>query len=339
MQKLQQLWEKKFFRVAAYMVFAVVSFLIFLLITFPSDRVGDIAANQIEEVLDHQYDVSVSDLRFWRMSGIQMRGVRLQERTAGQMDGDEERGLTIRLDQIAARFSPFRSLLNRGPTVRFQADVGGGERVTGTFAQVGTDQQVEVSMNRLDLRDSTLIDSLLGVRIFGNLDGDVDLQIDGTTGLATGGNIHLAGEQIMLDETTLQLDMVPFITELELPSTNFGNLDVNLDFEETDAGTVIHFEEFTIRGRDIQAQVWGDITLTPQGGQPNLQMRLQFNEEYVTEHGLDAYINMGDFREGRYEGEDGHWYGFEMSGTFGDVDFGGSVEAGQGPGAGGGDDE
>lgn len=329
-------WEKKFFRVAAYIGFAVVSFFIFFLWTFPTDRVGDIAANQIEAALDYEYDVSITDMGFWRLTGIQARGIRLQERAGGDQSADEDaRGMTIRLERLAGRFSPLRSLLNRGPTASFQVDVGGRETVRGTFAQSGPEQLVTVSMNSLDLQQSTLISSLLGVRILGDLDGDIDLTINPATGLATGGHVSLTGQQITLGQTTLEMDMIPFLTELELPTTSFGNLDVHLDFEETEQGSRVNFEQFTIRGRDIQADVWGHIDLNPRGGQPDLKMRLQFNQEYVTEHGLAPYLNVSDVRDGELQTDDGHWYGFEMSGSFDNVDFGGSTDAAQGPGASG----
>lgn len=338
-QKLRDWWEKKFFRVVAYMAFAVVSFFIFLLWTFPDHRVVDITANQIEEALEHRYEVSIREMSFWRLTGIEMSGVSLQERTPQIDNGDGGMALTIRLEQLAGRFSPLRSLLNRGPTASYRIDIGGGEAITGTAAQTGAEQKVTVSMNGLDLQQSTLIDSLLGVRILGTLDGDVDLTVDPATGLASRGHVDLRGEQITLGATTLETEFIPFLTQLELPTTSFGHMDVRLDFEDTADGSRIHFEEFTIRGRDIQAEAWGHIDMTPRGGQPDIGLRLQVNQEYVTEHDLGAVFNISEFREGEFEADDGHWYGFELTGRFDDPDFRGSRDAARGPGAGGDEEE
>ena len=339
MQELvREWWEKKFFRVVAYLGFGLLSFALFLFWTFPDHRIKEITANQAELLLDHEYEVSISDMGFWRLTGVQMKGVNLEERVEpgnpsladGEMPDQIGGGLTVRLEQLAARFSPLRSLLNQGPAATFRADVGGGV-VRGQFVQSGNDQNIEFSFNNLDLQESTFLDSLLGVRLLGALDGDVELAIDASTGLVSGGRVELTGEQVTLGATTLEMDAIPFLTELDLPTTSFGNVDVVLDIEETEQGARVNFERFEIRGRDIQAEVWGDIELTPRGGQPRVEMRLQLNQEYVSEHGLDRILTMSDFREGLYESAEGNWYGFVISGQFGDINFSGSRTAAQGP--------
>lgn len=329
--RLRNWWDKRFFRVGAYVAFAFVSFLVFLLMTFPDHRVGEIAENQIEEVLDHRYDVDINEVGFWRLTGVEAGGVRLDERNLDGSGGDGiGGGLTVQLEQVAARFSPLRSLINRGPTAAYRVDIGGGV-VDGTAAQVGSDQQVTVAMNNLDLQDSTLIDSLLGVRLLGSLDGDIELLVDPSTGLAKSGTVDLTGEQLTLGETVIRSEQIPFLTELDLPTTSFGNLNLQMTIEETDNGSRVSFDRFDMRGRDIQMEVWGDIELTPGGGRPDVEMRLQVNEQYVTEHDLGAVFNMNEFREGEYEADDGYWYGFALSGRLDDIDFRGSNTAARGP--------
>ena len=335
---LRDWWEKKYFRVVAYVAFAFFSFVVFLLMTFPDHRVKEITANQIEEVLDHRYDVRINDMGFWRLTGVKMEGIRLEERGEDDGDGAIGSGLTVQLEELAGRFSPLRSLINRGPTASYRVDIGGGV-VSGTAGQVGPNQEVTVSLNNLDLQDSTLIDSLLGVRLLGNLDGDIELTIDPTTGIATGGRVDVTGEQLTLGETVIRSDQIPILTELDLPTTSFGSLNLQMDIEETENGSRVEFERFDLRGRDVQMEVWGHIDLVPSGGRPDVEMRLQVSENYVTEHDLGAVFNMSEFREGEFETDEGYWYGFAISGHFDNLDFRGSSDAGRGPEAGGGDEE
>lgn len=320
-------WERKFFRVAAYLTFGFVSFFVFLLWTFPEHRVKEIASNQIEEALDHRYDVSIAGMGFWRLSGVGVEGVRLQERQTGgdDEDGGAGRALTAHVERISVRFSPIRSMLNRGPTARYQIDVGGSV-IDGSVYQRGTEQHVTLSLNDVDLRESTLLASLLGIPLFGVLDGDVELVIDGAAGALVDGHVDVTGRQLTLGSTVIESDQIPVFTELELPTTSFGNLELQLRVEEQEQGSRVHFDRFRTQGRDLHTEVWGHIDLLPAGGRPRLEMRLQVNQEYVTEHGLGLVFNMSEFRDGEYE----EWYGFVLAGTFDNINFQGSTTAAQG---------
>lgn len=327
--RLRDWWDRKFFRIAVYVGFGMLSFLFFLLMTFPAHRISEIAGNQIEAALDHRYDVTVADVGFWRLTGVRADGVQLDERIVDGDQGPDQigGGWNVHIERIGMRFSPLRSVLNRAPTVLFHVDTGGGI-IDGTLVNAGADQEINLSVNRLDLQQSTLIDSLLGVRVLGTLEGDLDMVIDGQAGIVKSGRIDMTGRQLTLGETVLDVEgMVPFLTQLQLPTTNFGNVDIGVDIEETERGSRVSFQQFDIRGRDIQGEVWGDIELSPTGGRPRVELRLALDENYVTEHELDRILTIGEIREAQHEG----WYGFVISGRLEDPNFQGSQTAAQGP--------
>lgn len=321
---LSEWWERKFFRVVAYLVFAGFSFFVFMVWTFPDHRIKEIASNHLEEAFDYRYDVSITDLGFWRFTGLEMEGIQLAERVSDDGADDGGMPLTVRIERISARLSPIRSVLNRGPAVRFQIDVGGSV-IDGTVVQSGTSQRVDISLNEVDLRESTLLASLLGVPLFGVLDGDIELAFEG--GQLIDGVVILEGKQLTLGSTVIQSDQIPVFTELELPTTSFGSLDMDMTIEQRDRGSRLNFNRFRSQGRDINTELWGHIDLLPTGGVPRLDLRIQVNQEYVTEHDLGILFNMSEFRDGEYQ----DWYGFVLAGTFDDVNFQGSTTAAQGP--------
>lgn len=328
---LREWWEKKFFRIVAYLGFGLFAFVVFLLMTFPQHRVKQIAVVQIESALDNRYEVNITDMKFWRLTGIQMRGIRINQRKRAD-DPDGGIPMTIQVDRISARFAPLRSILNRGPTVNFQLDVGGGV-INGHFIHQASAQNVQVRLNQLDLRESTMVAAYLGIPLFGVLDGTVDLEINPATGSLANGTVDLTGRQLTLGSTVIQSDLIPVFTEVELPTTSFGNLRALIHIEETERRGMsrVVFEEFQTQGRDINTEIWGHIDLGGQGrpGSPRIQMRMQVNQEYVTENDLGFLFNMREFRTGKAD----NWYGFVFGGSFGNVNFQGSSTAARGPDA------
>lgn len=326
--KLRELWEKRGFRVAIYLTFGLFSFMMFLVATFPKQRVAQIASVQLEALMNHEYDVQISEIRFWRLSGVQARSVVMREREAGERSDSAGPARMIQIERISGRVAPIRSLLAMGLVAHVQVDVGGG-LVNAHYTRAASGQKVRVRMNRLDLRQSTLLAGLLGVPIFGEIDGDIDLEL-GPRGTPKAGEISITARQLTLVATTVRSEQIPVFTSLDLPTTNFGNLRARITVEELDAArgaSRLNIEEFQSQGNDLSLQLWGHVDMVPGSTRPRLQMRMQLAERYVTENSLGFLLNMQDFRSGLVQ----NWYGFEFGGTTENLQFSGSREAARGP--------
>ncbi|RAL22822.1 type II secretion system protein GspN [Lujinxingia litoralis] len=329
-ERLAELWERPGIRLLAYVVFAVSMFALFLLLTFPERRVRQIVTVQLEKALGHQYDVTIAELGMWRLTGAKFEGVQLKERVSATERVGVEGGLAkqIYIERISARFAPLGSLLRRGATVNYQVDIGGGV-LEGSFTQSSSRRLVTVQSDELDLRQSTLLASLLGIPVFGQLDTDIELELHPSRPVLTGGEIALTGRQFTVGPTTLNADSLP--VALDVPMTNFGNIVVRAHVESDEGGKDprLVIDEFQTRGRDINTEIWGHVELGAQMGRsrPRLEMRLQVNEEYVTANSLGVVFNMAEFRKGRHQ----DWYGFTLGGTFQDLAFRGAATAARGP--------
>lgn len=327
LDRLTEWWQRKFFRVVVHIAFGLTLFVFFLFLTFPQHRVTQIISVQAESALNHQYNVSIEQMRFWRLTGVQMRGVRLQERPQGGAANDGM-AMTVQIDRVSARFAPLRSLLNRALTVRYHVDMGGGI-VRGDVALRGSQAEITSRFDGLDLRRTTLLASMLRISMIGSLDGRISLVADLNQGTITNGSINLRGRNIILPATVVQVEQIPILTNLDLPTTRFGELLVEIEIEEGDGRfSRMEFKEFRAHGQtDIQFELWGSIDMLHGGGtRPDLQMRMQVGQEYITENNLSFLFNMREFRTGQR----GEWYGFTVAGRTGNINFQGSTAAAQG---------
>lgn len=348
--------DRTIVRIPAYFAFGFAVFLVALVLTFPDERLKQIATVQIESQLANKYDVEIEDLDLWWLSGVELENVTLTERVDTSDDADDEdsdgdsangsdgedngenpdfdEGPTqIKVQRIAAGFAPLGSVFNFAPTVDFLVDLGGGN-IHGNYVHGSDGREVNVNIDDIDLKQTTVLESMLGVPVLGTLGGDISLALHPTRPLLTGGHITLTGKQLMIDEATIQSDEFGPMAFIDVPSTSLGNLDARMVIEKGDNARTpsLQVEEFRFHGgRDVRGQVWGDVDLAERFGssRPKLQMRFQFDDKFVRDNDLSSVLRIKWFRDGKNE----DWYGFVLMGRMSKPRFEGAPSAGRGPDA------
>lgn len=348
--------QKPLVRSIVFMAFGFVMFAVFLVLTFPDKRVKQILVVQLESALDNKYDVKIVDIGLWRLTGVQLKGLSLTERitpevaeaaAAAEASGGPPAPLpmSVRIDSISARLAPLASAVNLGPAVSYRVDLGGG-LLHGTYKQNKKRRAVSLVVDEVDLRKSPVLTSLLGMPVFGVLDGALDLEMHPSRPLLTGGNVALDGKQLTIGPATIYTDKFPPMSYFEIPQTNFGTLTARVAVENNASGGDSDEEEgapkgrrqaaspsvivkdFKTSGRDVRTEIWGDIALGANMAQsrPKIEMRLQFDESFVTKNSLAPILNMKEFRNGK----NNSWYGFVLWGTMKQLRFKGAASAAQG---------
>ncbi len=349
--------DRTIVRIPAYFAFGFAVFLVALVLTFPDERLKQIATVQIESQLANKYDVEIEDLDLWWLSGVELENVTLTERTGGSDDGADAEGsddgsdggsgsdkpsddpdfndgpTQIKVQRIAAGFAPLGSVFNFAPTVDFLVDLGGGN-IHGNYVHGSDGREVNVNIDDIDLKQTTVLESMLGVPVLGTLGGDISLELHPARPLLTGGHITLTGKQLMIDEATIQSDEFGPMAFIDVPSTSLGNLDARMVIDKGDNARTpsLQVEEFRFHGgRDVRGQVWGDVNLAERFGssRPKLQMRFQFDDKYVRDNDLSSVLRIKWFRDGKNE----DWYGFVLMGRMSNPRFEGAPSAGRGPDA------
>jgi type II secretion system protein N len=343
--------DRSIVRIPAYAAFGVAVFLVALVMTFPDQRLKEIATVQLESQLGADYNVEIEELDLWWLSGVELENVTITERLADSSDaaGDakdsaedapdsatddgppKEEPVQITIPRIAVGFSPLSSLANLSPTVGFLVDLGGGA-IDGSYIH-GTDKrEVDVDIDDIELSKTAILESFLGVPVLGTLGGDIHLEFDPKRPLVTGGIINLEGRQLMVDEATIHTDKLGPMAFVDVPPTSFGNLDANLVITKPKGSRrpSVDFERFEFHGgRDVRGQIWGDVDLgqSMAQSQAKLNMRFQFDEKYIRTNDLSSLLQMSYFREGKAK----DWYGFVLWGRLADPSFKGAPTAASGP--------
>ncbi len=327
--------EKRYVRYPIYVAFFFLVFIVSLVIAFPDDEVKDILTVQIEKQLDHKYKVTIEDLDLWWLTGIQLENVRIEERKSGEEPAEETEGgpelipMEFTLPEVSARLSLLRSIL--GPTVEFSIDVGGGE-IDGIFRNGSDANELQMEFDELDLRKTQAIAAFLGVPFFGDLSGEIDLELDPKRNVPTAGTITLDGEKLTFGPATVKTDKLPSMAFLEVPQTNLGNLDIDMVVDDSNPKRpVMKIEKFEMNGRDMRGDVWGDIRVGAGSGNTilDLKMRMQFDETFVKKNSLAPLLNVSEVRKGKNK----EWYGFQISGRTANVQFRGRPASAAGPSA------
>lgn len=340
-------------RVGVYASFGFVVFLLALAATFPDEQIKDIVTVQLEKQLGGKYDVEVSDLDVWWFTGVSLENVTIKERVDPadlpvQTQEEADAGLPadmpmkVTIPRIAGRLALLRSLL--GPAVEFEIELGGG--VIEGYVQMGSDSRdVHVEMDQLDLRKTVALTAFMGLPFFGELSGNIDVQMDPDKPSVIGGKIEISGEKLTVGPATIKTDKFPPITYLEIPQTNFGTLDISLavkdDKNEGAADPTrppvprgrreMAIETFKWSGRDIRGDMWGVFKLASRVDQTSadVEMRMQFDENFVKKNSLGPLLNVSEIRKGKNK----DWFGLRLYGTLKNIRFKGSPSSAAGPSA------
>lgn len=352
--------DRPLVRITAYVAFGVATFLVALVLTFPDQRLKEIATVQLESQLGGKYDVEVEDLDLWWLSGIELENVTLTERTAetapaaseasgggptDDADGgrpsarnDDDAGgpptqgpMKITIPRIAAGFSPLASLANFSPTADFLIDLGGGD-ISGNYVHGSDKREVNVDIDEIELAQTKIIESFLGVPLLGTLAGEINLEMHPSQPLLTGGNITLEGRQLMVDKATIHTDKLGPMAFIDVPPTSFGSLDANLVINKPEKSRTptVDFKRFEFHGgRDVRGQIWGDLELgrNMAASRAKLKMRFQFEDKYIRSNDFSSLLQMPYFRDGKAK----DWYGFVLWGRLANPRFKGAPTAASGP--------
>jgi type II secretion system protein N len=257
------------FRRAAIPALAVLSFLLFLLVTFPYDTVG----RRIEaEAQRAGADLTIGSIGAHGFFGVRARDVRLRPAMSGAEPGPE-----IRLDRVDVNPDLFAFVLRRtsfgfrlqayGATARGHASMSNDPKLPG-LESLRLDSP-DIDLHALPLKDLTGVDA----------NGRATLQVDLSSlqpADTAGGTVSLSGRQVAVNGGA--------VSGCPVPRTALGDVNGAITIDKG----IARIDRAQARGGDVDVEADGTVRLRAllSLSQADLHVRLRPADRWLNDNAM-----------------------------------------------------
>jgi type II secretion system protein N len=282
--------------VLGYGAFALVAFVLCLMLTFPYDT---LRARAVGAAADAGYALRIGSLRpgLFGLTATQVRLSKVPngmtpellgmlESNSAMLPGPEELGEPLTIDSVAVRPALFP------PGVAFRASLLGGS-ASGSVGGL-SDVKVAVKLSDLDPSGGNL-KGFSGVDLVGKLNGSLDLTLPKTRGQPdlsqANGQLSLDSRGLIIQGGRITVPMYGTPLPVDLPRIALGDLDARLRIEKG-LGTL---EAMQAKSEDLELQGSGTMKLGQRldVSQPDMEIKLSTEPEFVKRLGvLSAGLTM-----------------------------------------------
>ncbi len=279
--------KHKLLRYLGYPAFFVLALVLMLYLTFPYDRVAELAKGQAKEA---NYELSFGSLGPG-LSGITARRVTLTSASPAAApagaDGAPVEEKALKIERISVR----PSLFPLG--VAFSAELFDGE-ASGAMGVTGKLKTVELKLRELKL-DKANLKGAVGLNLGGTVNGSAKLKLDPQDFSKTSGKLALSSEGLALNGGT--------VANYDLPKVDLGQLDAEVQIDQGKA----EIKTFKASGPDAEAKLEGEIGLGQRlpFSTMKIKVALKPNDEWMKKNSIiQAGLNfaMGRDSSGFYNG-------------------------------------
>lgn len=254
----------------AYPAFFLASMVLGAYWTFPYDHLRDYIIEQAESGGTMQLEIE--SLRPSWLTGVELEGVRVVTLPSAPTQQPTE--LVVR--RAEARVS-LLALLTGTTEVTFDAELDGGGRIEGSYADGSESMRIVANVQDVDLRRIGPLRDAVGLPIAGRLSGNVDLTI-AQQAADTEGSADLTLRNVSIGDGQTPLVIEGMGAGLTLERLNLGTLQVRMQTTRG-VGTIQR-----MRANGEHAELWGSGTVRLV--QPlrmsaiDLLVRIQFKDAY-----------------------------------------------------------
>jgi len=201
----------KWLKIIGYILIGIVSFVIFLYLTFPFDVIKDRLLAEIEKSSKGQYEVTVATVNPKLLVGVTLKGVKVNKRTEGKNVP------MLEADQIGLKVSIF-SLIFGSPKVKFDVRMG-DSRISGRAVLGKGASKVTVVLDELNLATFHYLASELGLQVKSQINGEIDVDVNSRQIIRSSGAINIEPNGIQILPSKLKTGVMG---EIDLPAMTIG---------------------------------------------------------------------------------------------------------------------
>ncbi|MBI5509529.1 MAG: type II secretion system protein GspN [Deltaproteobacteria bacterium] len=273
--------QKRWVRLAGYVLFGMASLVFFFYFTFPAQAVGQRVATEIQKATGGSVNVMFTDVSLYRFSGIAARHVKIRS------NSDSGPPLELEVDGLRLRLLP---LLWFSLSVNAGVDLGDGT-LEAQLSKSDDGFDIALEADEVDFAAPAIIAKLTGLPIQGTLDGSVRAKI------GFGGDKRAKGPEpgkrgLIPDqadgEASLTISKASFgpgtVAGFTIPEgLDFGQLDLALDMKKGR----LRVAAFKQKGGQVAVDLSGSSSLRAAVFASTLDACLKFkvtDEAYLTKN-------------------------------------------------------
>jgi len=268
---------KKILLWVLYVVFYVVSLVVFALLTFPFDTLRDravVAFADDQRKTGGDSRLEIDKLSSYWILGVEAEGVRMiSPPPANGKGGKAAKGDTtdVEFDRVTARVALLPLLIGR-VSISFSAEMLGG-KIKGTTRKSGEDRLISLDVSDLEVGRLRALVDVIGLPLSGTLGGTVSLTLPDDKIGKSGGSIHLVLESLAVGDGKAE-----FRDSIVLPRVDIGDLELECEIEEGK----LSITKFGAEGGDLDFFAEGKITLRDKmaTSMADLMLRFKFSDKY-----------------------------------------------------------
>lgn len=263
---------------AGYVLFFVVTFLLFTYWTFPYDRLRDWIVQRVEYSSGpggtrrpSGWELEIVELSPSWLTGFELTGVRLVK----VPEGPGERPVDVNFEHIETHLSVL-TLLGGGLGGSFDAQVAKG-RIHGDIAHSRTRTSVDARIRNVHLRRVPILRLVTGLPIAGKSNGRIDLTVAEKVA-NTKGKIEIDVDNMTIGDGKSKLKLEGMNQGLTVEKMALGDLAARVDVEEG----VARIDTLRARGKDASFRGAGTVRLLKplQMSRLDLMVRIKFTDSY-----------------------------------------------------------
>ncbi len=325
---------RKYGKWVGYPLFYLFTFVVFLRIVFPYEKVKERIVSQFN-AQQHpgpgQQQLTIDDMSGWWLTGIKMKGVRL---TSAPTEADAKPSV-LAIDEARAKLGILSALVGH-TDVSFHVDAFGGS-IDGSFFENPTkERSVDVDIDGVDLSRIDALTDLLGLPVLGTAKGTLKLDMPEAKASKGTGTLQLDIADVAVGDGKAKLK-----NALDWPKMNVGPLSLAAEAKDG----VLKITKLSASGKDLDLSGDGKIQMRDLAMESTADIGIKFkiNDSYRSKSKLTEALfgAPGTSRGGDVDRfvplmraahhADG-FYGFKLQGPLGKLQPRADVAGGAAPG-------
>ena len=260
MKERLQKWAPR----VGFPLFYVLSFILFLSLVFPYDKLRDrivFAFNAQQKATGAQQELAIDEMGWYWFTGVRAKGIRLT--SSPQEPGKPP--TEIRVDDARIKLSLLGLMIGR-KDVTFRLETLGGV-VDGEFEEKGKDRQVDVTLDGVELTQVDALTQLLGLPVEGRISGTISIVLpEGKASKGTG-TVNLEGTDVAIGDGKAKLKGA-----LEMPKLAVGTFTFNAEAKEG----VLKVTKLSAGGKDLELSGDGKVQMRELATESTLDINMKF---------------------------------------------------------------